>query len=319
MTNRNLKYIQMLNQYGSISQASEKLFITPSALSKYISKLEETIGTPLFNRFGNRFVLTYAGERYLDWCTKIEVLANSMQSEMDDLVAKKTGKIQVGIQSSLSELFTDRILPRFGRDYPDICISLYEENVSDAAKMLEHYRLDLMISSRHLDSDIYYQEELLNLEPVLLVPCEHTLVGRALTRKGYSYPWIDLAWCAGERFIVMHPQQEPRKIMENCLGPVFGKIKTAAEVRTTRTMIHAVEQRIGIIQTADCLADIYCKEFPDLVKLSFDPVRSERMSLWICYHKDLFINQATECFLKICREEFQKLKHPAKTRKAVKI
>ncbi len=308
MNNRNIAYMQMLSQYGSITQASEKLFITPSALSKYISKLEAEIGTPLFNRFGNRFVLTYAGERYLDWCTRIEVLSSGMRSEMDDLVAKRSGKLRVGIQSSLSDLFTDKILPRFQKYYPDICVALFEENATDAEKLLEHFKLDLMISAHYIDSEIYRQEELVPMEPVLLVPSEHPLAARAVKRKEYPYPWIDLSWCAGERFIVMHAQQEPRKLMEKYMGPVFDSIIKTAEVRTTRTMIHAVENRLGIIQTADCLADIYCKEFTDLVKLSIGPVHHEPMYEWLCFHKDLFISQPLECFMKICHEEFRRLK-----------
>ena len=111
MARRALAYIQAVAEQGSIKNAAEQLFISSSALSKYIQKVEKEIGTPLFNRYGNRFVLSYAGERYLAWAEQMNALEEMMRQEMRDLADHRRGKIRIGSQSFVSGLFTDRILP----------------------------------------------------------------------------------------------------------------------------------------------------------------------------------------------------------------
>lgn len=51
----------------SLSRAAEELFISPSALSVYISNLEKYLGVRLFERTGRgkAFVLTSIGEEYV--------------------------------------------------------------------------------------------------------------------------------------------------------------------------------------------------------------------------------------------------------------
>ena len=74
MNPRASQYIQTLAQFGSITRAAGHLYITPSALSRYISTVEKEVGTQLFSRIGNHFVLTYAGERYVEWCRQYDAL-----------------------------------------------------------------------------------------------------------------------------------------------------------------------------------------------------------------------------------------------------
>ena len=50
---------------GSISRAAQKLFISQPSLSVMIHKIEEEIGTPLFDRTSKPIRLTEAGQEYI--------------------------------------------------------------------------------------------------------------------------------------------------------------------------------------------------------------------------------------------------------------
>ena len=50
---------------GSMLRATERVFVTQSALSLQMKRLEETVLTPLFHREGRRLVLTPAGQTLL--------------------------------------------------------------------------------------------------------------------------------------------------------------------------------------------------------------------------------------------------------------
>lgn len=47
---RQFRYVNTVAECGSITKAAARLFISQPALSNYISKLEEELGTKLFDR-----------------------------------------------------------------------------------------------------------------------------------------------------------------------------------------------------------------------------------------------------------------------------
>ena len=65
------KYVCALANYGTIREASEKLYISAPALSMYINHLEKELGVDLFYRNQQRFFPTDIGKKYLERCQKI--------------------------------------------------------------------------------------------------------------------------------------------------------------------------------------------------------------------------------------------------------
>lgn len=60
------EYVCALAENGTITAAAKELFISQPALSIYINNLEKSLGVRLFERVGKQFILTYAGEQYVE-------------------------------------------------------------------------------------------------------------------------------------------------------------------------------------------------------------------------------------------------------------
>ena len=75
---KTIKYVLEVARCGGIAKAARNLFITPSALSKYIIQKEDELGVKLFARDGNKFTLTYPGERYVEMLREAENLQEKM-------------------------------------------------------------------------------------------------------------------------------------------------------------------------------------------------------------------------------------------------
>ncbi len=60
-----LRYFEAVAEDGSIRRASERLHISPSAVNRQILKLEDYLGTPLFERRPDGMRLTDAGRLVL--------------------------------------------------------------------------------------------------------------------------------------------------------------------------------------------------------------------------------------------------------------
>lgn len=59
------RYVCSLAETGSLATSARLLNISSSALSLYISNLENSMGVKLFERVGKQFVVTYIGELYV--------------------------------------------------------------------------------------------------------------------------------------------------------------------------------------------------------------------------------------------------------------
>ena len=75
---KNIQYILEVARCGGITRAAEKLYITPSALSKFVQAREEEMNIRLFRRLGKKFVLTDAGQYYVRKCEEIERIQNEV-------------------------------------------------------------------------------------------------------------------------------------------------------------------------------------------------------------------------------------------------
>ena len=63
---RHLVLIDAVAEVGTLKKASEKLFLSQSALSHQLKELESRLGTPVFYRVNNQLLFTPAGRELLD-------------------------------------------------------------------------------------------------------------------------------------------------------------------------------------------------------------------------------------------------------------
>ena len=68
---RDLSYVLAIAKTQNITKAADSLYVTQPTLTKFLQNLEKEMGQKLFRKLGNRFVLTYAGERYVAKATEI--------------------------------------------------------------------------------------------------------------------------------------------------------------------------------------------------------------------------------------------------------
>lgn len=121
---RQFRYVNAVAECGSITKAAARLFISQPALSNYISKLEEELGTKLFDRTTSPLTLTYAGEQYLKRARNILIQLDDMKREFRDISDNLTGRLRVGFPSERIIYMLPQILPVFKAQYPGIDVEV---------------------------------------------------------------------------------------------------------------------------------------------------------------------------------------------------
>jgi DNA-binding transcriptional LysR family regulator len=128
---------------GSMLKATERVFVTQSALSLQMKRLEETVLTPLFHRDGRRLALTPAGQLLLVHAREILALNDRAVVALtgDALV----GPVRVGLVQDFAETLLSGVLARFSQLNPDTQLQVRVAGSPELLELLAGDRLDVVL------------------------------------------------------------------------------------------------------------------------------------------------------------------------------
>lgn len=108
----------------SFSQAARNFGITPSAVSKQISKLENQLGVELLKRSTRSLALTDIGALYFERAKRIMEEVEETQALVTGSNAEPQGLLRVNVPTSIGQVEIAPSLPEFLRMYPKVQIAL---------------------------------------------------------------------------------------------------------------------------------------------------------------------------------------------------
>lgn len=218
---KDMSYVLAIAKYQNITKAANSLYISQPTLTKFLQKLEKDMNQKLFKRMGNKFILTYAGERYVAKASEILTLKNELDHEMNDIIKSNVGVLKVAFPVMRGTYMLPCTLPIFRSLYPRVELSIYEGNSMELEERLLSGETDLAFFNLPTRSpDIGY--EIISHEEILLVlSASHPLAHTGMPKMGCKYPWLDLSLLKDEPFILQLPDQRTRQI-ENALFHEFG-------------------------------------------------------------------------------------------------
>lgn len=116
-------FVQVV-QRGSFSAAAEDLGLTPSAVSKLVSRLEDRLGVRLLHRTTRRLALTPEGETYLVRARDILTAIEDAETEVARASTTPRGKLRLNTGSAFMLHELAAALPDFLTRYPEIEIEI---------------------------------------------------------------------------------------------------------------------------------------------------------------------------------------------------
>ncbi|MBM1192914.1 LysR family transcriptional regulator [Pseudomonas weihenstephanensis] len=111
---------------GGFTQAAHTLHISQSAVSKQVAQLEQSLGTPVFDRLGSHVRLTAAGNVVLQRAEGMLRLQKELLSELDDLSHLTRGELRLGLPLLGSDALFAGLFAEYRRRYPNIQVQLLE-------------------------------------------------------------------------------------------------------------------------------------------------------------------------------------------------
>lgn len=218
MNLREQEYILAIAKFQSLKGAAEFLSVSPPTLSVFLSSLEQSLGVPLFNRFGKKFVPTEMGAAYIRYAQEMTFLNRQWESQLSSLKHGEQGVVRLGLHPRRTTYLLPAALRELNILHPKVDVKIYEGSSEELFHLLINGEVDLIINNQTNPSPVldflpFYRDRLV----AVLSPL-HPLASQAVTLPGCSLPWIDLSLFAGETFILQLPDQSSRLYTDRALA-----------------------------------------------------------------------------------------------------
>ena len=141
-----LKYFVEVARCGSIRKAAQTLFVASSAINRQIRKLEEELGTELFDRLPSGMRLNAAGERLLQHVRSTLHDFHLTRTELDALKGERKGHITVASMDSLFIEFLPSAVEEFSNAYPAVTYELTAMSPGEVAEAVISGRCEIGLS-----------------------------------------------------------------------------------------------------------------------------------------------------------------------------
>lgn len=109
---------------GNFTAAATELDLTPSAVSKLITRLENRLGVRLLNRTTRRLSLTTEGETFYLRVRDILAAIEDAEAEVSLAGQNPRGRLRINCMTGFAFHELARVLPRFIERYPEVSIEL---------------------------------------------------------------------------------------------------------------------------------------------------------------------------------------------------
>lgn len=128
---------------GNISHAAKELFISQPAISKSISKLEESLGVTLFKRSSRGVTLTHEGQVLYNHVSAAFSTLERGENELKRIQNFNIGQIRFGCSDTLCRYVLLPYLKGFIAENPHIRILIQSQDTAKNIAMLEQQQIDI--------------------------------------------------------------------------------------------------------------------------------------------------------------------------------
>ena len=128
---------------GNISKAAKELYISQPAISKAISKLEDSLGLSLFTRSSRGGQLTSEGEILFEHTREAFDALDRGEQELKRIQEFDIGHLRIGVSNTLCKYILLPYLKTFIDQYPHMKVTIESQATAQTLARLEQQKIDL--------------------------------------------------------------------------------------------------------------------------------------------------------------------------------
>ncbi len=225
-------------QTGSISKASEALYISQPAVSQSVKQLESKLGGQLFYRTPKGITLTPEGQvlyKYIEQGYNMIMMAESKFAETINLEA---GVIRIGASDMTLKYFLLPHLEEFHKQYPKVRIKVTNGTTPETLESLKRGLIDLGVASLPFTDDR-------SIDVIEAMEIQDCFVSNyrfgALSQKA-----ISIVELSEYPIIMLEKNTSTRRYIDNYLASHSISIIPEIELATSDLLVQFARRGLGI-------------------------------------------------------------------------
>lgn len=259
---RHLRHFIAATECGSFRKAANIFGISPLAISRSISNLEDQLGASLFHRHTSGVSTTHTGQRFLTRAYKVIATIDAGINDTEAAGRWELGHVRIGIYSSIASGFLARLLRSYSRCYDNIKMDIINGSSVEHISAIRRISLDVAFIAEAINWTECEQEYLWSERLFVALPDFHDL------SSNLELCWHDIAH---ETFIVSDapPGPEIQDHLIRCLSEIgqYPKIQAQRVSRDNLVSMVALGQGLTLVSEAMTMA-----KFPGV---TYRPVHDE--------------------------------------------
>lgn len=141
-----VRYFLEVVRCGSITKAADKLNVASSAVSRQIARLEDELGTPLFDRHARGTVPNPAGELLASYALRMQLETERIGNELLALKGLRRGEVRLACTTGFSIHFLPTLIQRFRKQYAGIYFNMSVGSSTEVANRILAGEADIGVS-----------------------------------------------------------------------------------------------------------------------------------------------------------------------------
>ncbi len=138
--------------------AAKKLYVSPSAVSMQIKRLEEWLGFPLFINNSARLTLSDQAEKLMPLLESLFMQAKLVDQTIESMMNKREKSLRIGISVTPAEYYLPALLSILSKKEPNLEIDISVNMQDESMKKLRNREIDVAILGEKLSDDFYFQK-----------------------------------------------------------------------------------------------------------------------------------------------------------------
>jgi len=170
-----LEYFKAVAESGHVTETAQRWNVTQSSVSRTIQRLEEDLGTPLFDRVGRSVRLNDFGRAFLYRVERALLELEQGKRELHDMASLETGFVTLAVNTAGT---LPGILGLFRQKHPNTQFHVSMVESSEMVLLLKKGNVDLGLSSSPVADEAIDCTIVLRDRIVLAIPKDHRWAGR---------------------------------------------------------------------------------------------------------------------------------------------
>ncbi len=224
---------------GNISKAAKELYISQPAISKAISKLEDSLKVSLFTRSSRGVHLTPEGELLFAHVHTAFQALDLGEQELKRIQEFNIGHLRIGVSNTLCKYILLPYLKNFIEQYPHIKITIEGQATAKTISMLEQHTLDVgLVAEPSIHSGLSFIP-VMDIQDIFV--CTRHYLNNLYLREGSG---ADLFTCGN--IMLLDQNNMTRHHVDNYLKENSIELKQVLEVTTMDLLIEFAKISLGI-------------------------------------------------------------------------